>query len=43
MFGTHKGLTYGTMAKDNMGYLKRMRKNDICNNQDVNDFIDLVV
>ena len=43
MFGKHKGLTYGTMAKDNMRYLKWMRKNDICKNQDVNDFIDLVM
>jgi hypothetical protein len=43
MFGKHKGLTYGTMVKDNMLYLKWMLKNDICNNQDVNDFIDLFV
>jgi hypothetical protein len=43
MFGKHKGLTYGTMVKYNMRYLKWMRKNDISNNQDVNDFIDLVM
>ena len=40
MFGKHKGTTYKIMATDNIKYLRWMRQNDICNNEDVNHYID---
>jgi hypothetical protein len=39
-FGKHKGVAYKNMATDHIKYLRWMRKNKVCNNENVNAFID---